>query len=209
MGCAITNAMRRLPFCSIFIRSGLIIGLLLSMLLRPATGFAADVPDPITVKVNIQGEVVRVEVELTIPATPREVWDVMTDFDHLPRFIANIRSSKTLSREGNVVRVAQTGKTSFGPLTFEFQSERELTLSPYDGFESRMISGNMKRFRGTTQLEAIEGGTRLRYHSEAVPDTAMPLGLGRSLVESETREHYQDIRREVLRRKQRTAGATS
>ena len=176
----------------------------------PRTTLSADGPaDAIAVKVVIQGEIVLVDVDCSIPATPKEVWEVLTDFDHLPRFITNIRSSKILSRAGNVVRVAQTGKTSFGPLTFEFQSERELTLNPYDGFESRMISGNMKRFRGTTQLEGIDGGTRLRYHSEAVPDTAMPLGLGRSLIESETREHYQDIRREVLRRKTGTASAAS
>ncbi len=171
-------------------------------LLAPAlTAFAADPADPIAVKVIIQGEVVLVDVE----------------FDHRRHTQGGLgspdrfRPSAPLHRqhpvepdtlpEGNLLRVAQTGKTSFGPLSFEFQSERELTLNPYDGFESRMISGNMKRFRGSTQLEAIVGGTRLRYHSEAVPDTAMPLGLGRSLVESETREHYQDIRREVLKRK--------
>lgn len=177
---------------------------------QPRIALSADgASDGIVIKVVIQGEVVLVDVDYNIPATPKEVWEVLTDFDHLPRFVANIRSSKILSREGNVVRVAQTGKTSFGPLTFEFQSERELTLNPYDGFESRMISGNMKRFRGTTQLEAIEGGTRLRYHSEAVPNTAIPLGLGRSLIESETREHYQDIRREVLQRKTGTTSAAS
>jgi carbon monoxide dehydrogenase subunit G len=174
---------------------------LLGLCLQPSVGAAMAGGDDIAVKVDIQGEVVQVDVELVIPATPREVWEVLTDFDHLPRFITNIKSSRVISRDGNVVRVAQTGKTSFGPLTFEFQSERELTLSPYDGFESRMISGNMKRFHGSTWLEAVDGKTRIHYHSEAVPDTVVPLGLGRSLIESETREHYQDIRREVLRRK--------
>ncbi len=64
-----------------------------------------------------------------------------------------------------------------------------------------MISGNMKRFHGVTELESVENTTRIRYQSEAVPDTSLPFGLGRSLIESETREHFMEIRKEVLRRK--------
>ena len=169
-------------------------------------GTAADGNEDIKVRIDIQGEVVRVDVEVLIAAAPREVWEVLTDFEHLPQFVSNITSSKVLAREGNVVRVSQQGKARFGFLTFAFQSERELTLTPYDKFESRMLSGNMKRFHGTTQLEATEGMTRIRYHSEAVPDTSIPLSFGRSLIESETREHYQEIRKEVQRRKNVAAG---
>lgn len=166
-----------------------------------AKGNASEGNSEISIRVDIQGDIVRVDVELLIPATVKEVWDVLTDFEHLPRFISNIASSKVLSRDGNVVRIMQTGKTNFGPLTFEFRSEREMTLTPFEKFESRMISGNMKRFRGTTQLETSNGRTLIRYHAEAVPETMLPLGLGRSLIETETREHYEDIRSEVLRRK--------
>ena len=152
-------------------------------------------------RVDIQGDVVRVDVELVVSATAREVWDVLTDFEHLPQFISNITSSKVLFRDGNTVRVSQTGKTSFGPFTFDFQSVRELTLTPFEKFESQMLSGNMKRFHGTTQIETAEGKARVRYKSEAVPDTSLPLSLGRSMIQSETREHYQEICKEVMRRK--------
>ncbi len=166
-----------------------------------ASGAKAEEIDGIKVVIDIQGEVVHVDVELLIPATVKEVWDVMTDFEHLPQFISNITSSKVIARKGNVVRVAQQGKTSFGPLSFEFQSERELTLNPIDSFSSRMISGNMKRFNGMTRLEFATGSTRIRYHSEAVPDSVLPVTLGRSLIEAETREHFREIRNEIARRK--------
>lgn len=180
---------------------------IVALFLGLCLGAAAQAADSdIAVRVEVDGEIVRVDVEATVAATPKEVWEVLTDFEHLPSFVSNITSSKVLSRNGNVVRVAQKGKTHFGPLAFEFQSERELTLVPYEKFDSLMLSGNMKRFRGTTRLESAEGKTRIRYHSEAVPDTALPLGLGRSLIEAETREHYTEIRREVLRRKAALAG---
>lgn len=153
------------------------------------------------VSVEIKDGVVRTRVEVLIPASAREVWDVLTDFDNLPRYISNIAASKVLARNGNVVRVSQAGKAGFGPFTFEFQSIREMTLFPFERFESRMVEGNMKRFSGTTRLEAEAGVTRIRYQSEAVPDTALPLGLARSTIESETREHYTEMATEVLRRK--------
>jgi carbon monoxide dehydrogenase subunit G len=165
----------------------------------PAT--ADDRRDEIAVRVGLRGEIVDVSAELTISASRQEVWDVLTDFENLPRFVSNIASSRILSRQGNTVRVLQTGRTALGPLTFDFQSEREIVLSPVDGFESRMIRGNLSRYRGTTRLETSGDRTRVVYRAEAVPDTFLPISLGMSLIESETREHYAEIRREVMRRK--------
>lgn len=168
-------------------------------------GTAAERGSEVAVRVEIQDDTVRINAESSIAASAREVWDVLTDFENLPRYVSNIAASKVISRNGNVVRVAQTGKAGFGPFSFEFQSTRELTLFPHEKFESRMIEGNMKRFRGTTRLEEKDGVTHVRYQSEAVPDTAMPLGLARSTIEAETREHYIEIGREVMRRKSATA----
>jgi ribosome-associated toxin RatA of RatAB toxin-antitoxin module len=165
----------------------------------------AESGNDVVVRVEIENDTVRIHAEAGIAASAKEVWEVLTDFDGLPRFISNIAASKVISRNGNVVRVAQTGKAGFGPFSFEFQSTRELTLTPYEKFESRMVEGNMKRFRGTTRLEEKDGITRVRFQSEAVPDTVMPLGLARSTIESETREHYVEIGREVMRRKSASA----
>lgn len=172
---------------------------LLLLAVSAAAAWAAG-SEPL-VNIEIREGVVHTTAEVSIPASDREVWEVLTDFENLPRFISNIASSKVLARNGNVVRVSQTGKAGFGPFTFEFLSIRELTLFPYERMESRMIEGNMKRFSGTTRLESLAGVTRIRYQSEAVADTALSLGLARSTIEAETREHYREISREVLRRK--------
>lgn len=173
------------------------------LLLALATGpvAAADATGEIAVRVDIVEDVIRIDAELTIPASVREVWDVLTDFEHAPRFVSNLASSKVLARNGNVVRVAQTGKAGFGPFSFEFKSTREVTLTPFEKLESRMIEGNMKRLRSTTELEAVGKATRLTHHSESVPESLLLLNLGRSVIESETQEHYREILREVLRRK--------
>jgi carbon monoxide dehydrogenase subunit G len=153
------------------------------------------------VSVEIKDGVVHTRADVAIPASTREVWDVLTDFENLPRYISSVRSSKVVLRNGNTLRVAQTGKAGFGPFTFEFKTLRELTLSPFEKFESRFIEGNMKRMDSTTRLESDAGMTRIHYVAEAVPDTVLPLGLARSTIESGTRDHYKEMTREVLRRK--------
>ena len=162
---------------------------------------AKTIATDITVHVEVQGDTVRVDVELMIPAAKKDVWDVLTDFEHLPKFLSNITESKVLAREGNIIRISQSGLTQYGPLSFRFQSERKIILNPFDSFESSMVRGNMKSLHGSTRLEEIDGRTRIRYHAEAVPDTVFPLSLGRSLIDAETREHFQEIREEVVRRK--------
>ena len=153
------------------------------------------------VSVEIKDGVVHTKAEVAIPGSIREVWDVLTDFENLPRYISSVASSKVLARNGNVLRLAQTGKAGFGPFTFEFKTVRELTLTPFEKFESRFIEGNMKRMDSTTRLESDAGVTRIHYVAEAVPDTVLPLGLARSTIESGTREHFKEMTTEILRRK--------
>lgn len=152
------------------------------------------------VSVEIKDGVVHTRAELFIAASTREVWDVLTDFENLPRYISSVASSKVVLRNGNIWKVAQTGKAGFGPFTFEFKTVRELTMTPFEKFESRFLEGNMKRMDSSTQLETNGDVTRLSYVAEAEPDTVLPLGLARSSIESGTREHYKEMIREVLRR---------
>jgi uncharacterized protein YndB with AHSA1/START domain len=157
------------------------------------------------VSVEIKDGVVHTRVEVLIPASAREVWEVFTDFDNLPRYISSVASSKVLLRTGNIWKVAQTGKAGFGPFTFEFQTVRELTLSPFEKFESHLTEGNMKRMDSTTRLEVEADATRIRYVAEAEPDTVLPLGLARSSIESGAREHFREMTAEVMRRKAATS----
>lgn len=187
-------------------RPGRIFTVVVFLGVMPTQSKAAEACDDVKVRVDIAGEIIRVDVETAIAAPAMEVWTVLTDFERLPQFVSNLLSSKVLSRDGNVVRVSQSGKVSFGPFSFKFQSEREISLTPFVKIDSRMISGNMKHFRGVTHIDAIEGATRIRYQSEGIPDTVLPLSFGRSLVQSETREHYTEICKEVMRRRDVAAG---
>ena len=168
--------------------------------LAPATA-ANPEDDDIELTVQVDGDAVRVDANYLVAATPQEVWGVMTDFEHLADFVSNLKSSQVVARTGDVVRVAQKGRASAGPLSFEFDSVRELHLTPFEQIQSRMVSGNMKKFEGLTRLSAEGERTRVRYHSDAISSVWIPPLIGRGFIESETREQLGEMRREILRRK--------
>jgi uncharacterized membrane protein len=174
-----------------------------ALLIRTSPAMGGDGQD-VQVSVQVDGEVVRVQASYSVEASPRDVWSVLTDFEHLPRFISNMKSSVVVARSGDLVTVAQAGEASYGLIKFPFDSVRELRLTPFEKIQSRMISGSMKRYEGTTELFAEGTGTRVTQRSESVPGKWVPPAVGPYFIEHETREQLSEFRAEVLRR--RSAG---
>lgn len=155
----------------------------------------------IEVKVQIVDERVIVDLNMLIPATPQETWAVLTDFDHMVGFISNMKESKVVEFTGDKLKVFQRGNAAYGPVEFAFESTRELTLTPYTKIQTHMLSGNMKSIDGTTQIVEEGQQTRIILHNESVPGRWIPPIVGKSFIEHETRGQYQDIRNEVIKRK--------
>ena len=167
------------------------------------TAAFADTPqdEDIEVKVKITGENVVVDLSLDVTATRQQVWTVLTDFDHMSSFVSNLKESKVISTSGFAQKIFQRGAASYGLIDFPFESTREIQLSPYDTIQSHMISGNMRKMDGTTRLVDESGRTRIIFHSDSIPGYWLPPIAGKLFIEHETREQFQEIRNEILKRK--------
>lgn len=154
----------------------------------------------IEVKVQITGQNVSVDLSLVVPATRRQVWAVLTDFEHMSSFVSNLKESKVIGTSGPALKIFQRGSASYGLIDFSFESTREILLTPYDKIESHMISGSVSKMDGTTQLVEEDGGTRIIYHTDTIPGRWLPPIAGRHFIEHETREQFQEIRDEILKR---------
>ena len=178
---------------------------LLSMLLALLCLFAAqakaDADPAIDVAVRMQGGEVLVDVNFRVPVTPQEAWAVMTDYDHATEFISKLEKSVILSRTDETLLVSQKGTMGFGPFSVPIETVTEVRLTPYEGMQGRMVSGNMKKNESTTRLIAEAEGTRVLYHLESIPDVWLPPLIGRALVELETRARFRQLVAEILRRK--------
>jgi uncharacterized protein YndB with AHSA1/START domain len=166
----------------------------------PSPGDGQD-PSDIAVHLKKDGEKFVIDVEMPVQASPQAVWDVLTDYDHMARFMGNVQSSRITDRQGNSVTVAQRSGTEFGLLKLTFENVRQVELVPRREIRSRVISGDMKDSAYTTRLVSDgAGGTRIINHGEFVPTMWIPPLIGDAFLKSETRRQFSELRREMLRR---------
>jgi len=172
--------------------------LLLGLALLPLAGSAGEA---LWCEVRIEGEWVWVDVSFAVPASRAEVWEVLTDFEHMARFVSNLTVSKVVGREGAVLHVMQSGKAHRGVLEFPFETLREIHLSPMRRIESHLISGSMKHQEGVTELGDEGGETRVVFHGASVPGVWIPPVVGKPFIEAEIREQFEELEAEILRRR--------
>lgn len=156
--------------------------------------------DDIRITVVKQQETVIVDASLVAPVPPRQAWDVLTDYEHMADFMPQVNSSKVLERREGRLRVSQSGRIFFGPIPISFDYLREVELTPYSEIRSRVIGGSLKSGAVTTQLIPQGAATRIVYHSEAVPNIWVPLGIGEAFIRNSVREQLVTMRDEMLRR---------
>jgi hypothetical protein len=187
---------------------GLSLGIPLALAQAPPRTDAQDGSD-IHVQVKKNGATIIVDVEMMVQASQLATWDVLTDYDHMAQFVANVQSSKITDRKGNTLVVAQKSGTAFGLLKFSFDNVREVELVPHSEIRSNLISGDMKASAFTTRIMSDgRGVTRVLNHGEFVPTMWVPPVIGTAFLEAETRRQFHELRNEVMRRTMAPKAAT-
>jgi uncharacterized membrane protein len=170
-----------------------------------AVGAEPKIDPNLSVKVKKSNGKIIVDVSMLTPASQQQVWDVLTDFDHMTNFLSNLKSSKILRHDGNKIQVEQTGKATQGIFSFSFDTVREITLVPLKEINSRVLSGSIKQADASTHLIVEGNATRIVYHSESVAASLVPAAISVKFVDQQVRKQYTEIREEILRRKNETA----
>ncbi len=181
------------------LRAGLF-ALALALLPVPAHAAAPD-SRGIAVAIHRDGEAFVVDVDLTVDATPREAWDVLTDYDHMAQFVSNVTMSRIIRRVGDSLEVAQTSRLSFGLFNLHFDNVRDIEFVPLHEIRSTLVRGDMKASAFTTRLAAEGNATRITNHGRFIPDRWIPPLIGTVVLEAETRKQFAEFRAEILRRK--------
>jgi Polyketide cyclase / dehydrase and lipid transport len=163
----------------------------------PALAAAVDTQ----VAVSRRGDVFLVDAVLVAPVTGREAWNVLTDFDAMSAFVPNLDTSRVTARNGESLRVEQTGVARWGPLAHAFSMVREVELEPMQLVRSRSLSESPMQVRSQTRFASVAGGTEIRHHVEISLDTWMPAALIEPFLRHEVREQFDAVVAEMLRRR--------
>lgn len=151
-------------------------------------------------QVQKRGDSVVIDVDMPVAATPAVAWAVMTDYEHMASFLSNLTSSKVVERRGEVLHVAQSGRTKVAFMTFSFAAVRAVALSPLHEIRSSLVSGDFKSYASTTRLVDLAQGVRIVHHGEYVPKAWLPPMVGVAVIESETRKQFEEFAAEMLKR---------
>jgi polyketide cyclase/dehydrase/lipid transport protein len=186
---------------------------LVAMSVAPAIGPAAAAPTDtgadIDVRASKDGEFVVVDVDMTVRASQHEVWNVLTDYDHMADFVGNLQASAVIARTGNTVDVMQKGTARYGLLSFPFESVRRVRLTPQREIRSRILTGDMAGSEIVTRINPDGPITQVSVRSRYVPTIWIPPVIGTSVIASETRKQWDTLREEVLRRRAQSTRPTA
>lgn len=152
------------------------------------------------VRVVRSGDTFTVNVAVYTPLAPTLAWAVLIDFDHMAGFLPNISSSQVMERSDDLLKVMQKGVARFGFFSKDFESIREIQLTPSVEIRSNNVGGNLKRMQSVMRLQPEGTGTRLTYRADVEPGFWFPPMIGPSLVRHETAEQISAMLREMLRR---------
>ena len=145
----------------------------------------------------------RLAVQLRLDLAPEWIWSVLTDYDHLDRFIPNLASSRLLWRRGNQVALEQVGTQQFCGLRFSARVQLELNEEPEQGrLAFRMLEGDFRCFQGIWQVGADATSTWLLYDLTVQGKPGMPIGLIEQRLKEDLASNLRGVQREAQRRAQ-------
>jgi carbon monoxide dehydrogenase subunit G len=131
---------------------------------------------------------------------PDVAWAVLSDYDHLARFIPDMESSRVVSRDGNRVRVEQKGEMGF----FFYKEPVNILLDVHEEPPSRItargIEGNIKGLETRYELHSSGAGIRLDYAGRFVPDFTIPPIIGMPLMNRLIERRFRAMVIEIQRR---------
>jgi ribosome-associated toxin RatA of RatAB toxin-antitoxin module len=164
-----------------------------------APGHAAE---DLSVEAERRGERVEVRARALVAAPATVVWEVLTDYEHLPRFIPGIAKSVVRSRDGGRLLIEQSGKARFLIFSFPIEVRLEVTERPPQSISSRAVAGNVRRMTGRYEIQpdAEHGTVLLRYVGEIEPDFKLPPLIGVAALRSSATEQFTAMVAEIERR---------
>ena len=143
----------------------------------------------------------RLAVQLRLKLDPQFLWDVLTDYENLSRFIPNLARSRLLWRQGNRVGLEQVGSQQFCGLRFSARVQLELTEQREQGRLSfRMLEGDFRCFEGVWGMGTDASSSWLHYELTVQGKAGMPIGLIEQRLQQDLGSNLRGVQQEAIRR---------
>jgi len=161
----------------------------------------------VSIRTGREGEFVTVSATADMKVDPRVAWAVLSDYDHLAKFIPDMKSSRVVSRDGNRLRVEQQGDVGFFFYKEPVNVLLEVHEEPPHRITARSIEGNVRQLETRYELHLSGAGTRLEYAGRFIPEFAIPPLIGMPFVNRVIERRFRAMVTEIQRRDALARGA--
>jgi ribosome-associated toxin RatA of RatAB toxin-antitoxin module len=169
-------------------------------LAMPLAGWCAQ---NFAIEATSQGSIVTVHAQARIHARYALIWQTLTAYEELPRFIPDMTYSKILERHGSSVIVEQKGVTAVLMFSYPVEVTVESVEQPPDTLRLHVLKGNLKQLDGAYTLEKIPGSDddyHLDWRGVIEPGFAVPAFITRPLLRSTVEKQFLGMVGEIERR---------
>ena len=129
-----------------------------------------------------------------VRAAPAAVWKILTNYERMPEFVPDLKTTKVLSRSGNRAVLEQFGVARFLFLSRSIQLVVQVTEDPISAIDIGLVSGDMKVYNCRWELVPTEtGGTRILYTGKLVPKFYVPGMLGANIIRADIERMMQAV----------------
>lgn len=165
-----------------------------------AQGAAATIPSAAEIAVTEAGGIYRVTAKFTVPAPPGGVAAVLTDYERIPEFMPDVKTSQVLERSDAGLVVEQEAAATF--LMFSKRIHLVLDVNEDRGlirFRDR-CKKSFEQYEGAWRLSATGGGTTVLYELAAKPAFDVPAFVLKRLFKRDAAAMIDRLQKEIVSR---------
>ncbi|MBI3432157.1 MAG: SRPBCC family protein [Hydrogenophilales bacterium] len=168
---------------------------------RLAANQGGSIADEVTVSTAraADGKAIQVGVTLALPIRHEVVWEVLNDYENMPRFVPDILATRLIRVGPGRKRVEIDGVARL--LFLEYPTSTTLdVVYPADGsIAINSVAGNLA-IHGVVRVHGDGPYTRVDYRVRITPDFWLPPLIGDFLISRQIRRQFEGMVAEMHRR---------
>jgi ribosome-associated toxin RatA of RatAB toxin-antitoxin module len=155
------------------------------------------------ITVNESAGVYRVAARFNVAQPPAIAMSVLTDYEHIPSFMPDVRTSRVVEHSEDHVIVEQEAVARLMMFSKQIHLVLEIHEQPGSSLQFRDRCGkSFKSYEGRWAVATKDGQTGIEYTLTAEPSFDVPEFLLRRLLKRDARRMIENLQAEVARRAQ-------
>jgi ribosome-associated toxin RatA of RatAB toxin-antitoxin module len=161
---------------------------------------AAPAADSITATVDRDHSLLQIRSTILASAPASTCYAVLADFNRLPEYVPDLKSSRIVSAPGEPVRLHQVGVASVALFKVTLDVTLNVKEIPPRRLEFDRVAGNLRQMRGSWNVTGDGGHCEIQYDAEIEPAFWVPPLIGPRLMQGQVVDQMQGLLAEIERR---------